>query len=47
VQQILGDAALEQRMRADGLRQAQRYSWTRYAGEIADVYREVAAAASR
>jgi hypothetical protein len=27
------------------MKQAQRYSWTRYAGEIADVYREVAAAA--
>jgi glycosyltransferase involved in cell wall biosynthesis len=41
VQQILDDASLAQQLRAGGLTQAQRYSWTRYAGEIADVYREV------
>jgi glycosyltransferase involved in cell wall biosynthesis len=47
VQQILNDAPLAQRLRAEGLKQAQRYSWTRYAREIADVYREVAAGARR
>jgi glycosyltransferase involved in cell wall biosynthesis len=46
IQQILNDAALASRLRAEGLRQAQRYSWTRYADEITDVYREVAVAAS-
>jgi glycosyltransferase involved in cell wall biosynthesis len=43
VQQILNDAALAARLRAEGLRQAQLYSWTRYADEISEVYREVAA----
>lgn len=43
VQQILNDATLAARLRAEGLRQAQFYSWTRYADEISDVYREVAA----
>jgi glycosyltransferase involved in cell wall biosynthesis len=47
VQQILNDAALAARLRTEGLRQAQRYSWTRYADEISDVYREVSASASR
>jgi glycosyltransferase involved in cell wall biosynthesis len=47
VQQILTDASLAERLRAEGLKQAQRYSWTRYASEITDVYREVAAAAGR
>jgi glycosyltransferase involved in cell wall biosynthesis len=46
VQQILNDEALASRLRAEGLRQAQRYSWTQYADEITDVYREVAVAAS-
>ena len=43
IQQILNDASLAQRLRADGLQQAQRYSWTRYAQEILEVYREVEA----
>ena len=47
VQQIFTDASLAQRLRTDGLKQAQRYSWTGYADEITDVYREVAAAAGR
>jgi glycosyltransferase involved in cell wall biosynthesis len=42
IQQILNDASLARRMREDGLKQAQRYSWTRYADEILEVYREVA-----
>ena len=41
VQQILNDASLAQRMRTEGLKQAQRYSWTRYAEEITEVYREI------
>lgn len=43
IQQILNDASLAQRLRADGLQQAQRYSWTRYAKEILEVYRDVEA----
>jgi len=43
IQHILNDASLAQRMRTEGLKQAHRYSWTRYADEITDVYREVAA----
>jgi glycosyltransferase involved in cell wall biosynthesis len=42
VQQILNDPQLAQRLRTDGLKQSQRYSWTRYAEEIDEVYRDVA-----
>ena len=42
IQTILNDPQLAGRLRADGLKQSQRYSWTRYAEEIAEVYREVA-----
>jgi glycosyltransferase involved in cell wall biosynthesis len=46
-QQLLNDPALAARLRAAGLEQAQRYSWTRYADEISEVYREVSASGSR
>jgi glycosyltransferase involved in cell wall biosynthesis len=41
IQQILNDSSLARRLRDAGLKQAQRYSWTRYADEILDVYRTV------
>jgi alpha-1,3-rhamnosyl/mannosyltransferase len=39
--QVLGDAALRQRMRHDGLAQAGRFSWTRTALQTLDAYRRV------
>jgi glycosyltransferase involved in cell wall biosynthesis len=44
VQRILTDDDVANRLRADGQKQAQRYSWTRYADEIIEVYRDIAAA---
>jgi glycosyltransferase involved in cell wall biosynthesis len=44
VQQILNNGTLAARLRTEGMRQAHRYSWTRYADEIIEVYRDIAAA---
>jgi glycosyltransferase involved in cell wall biosynthesis len=41
VQQILNDGTLAARLRTEGIKQAHRYSWTRYADEIIEVYREI------
>jgi glycosyltransferase involved in cell wall biosynthesis len=38
---VLTDQALNQEMRAKGLRQAERFSWTRAAQETLDIYRKV------